>query len=119
MATNDYAGLGERLKVRREHLGLQPQHVAQLDGPSVLTLRSMEQGKPVRRRLGVTYPLEQIYGWAAGAINGYLDYGTEPHVVREPDYSYLTMPGAVTPDKLKDVPTEVLRQALSARDGST
>lgn len=114
--TGDYKGLGERLAKRRRDLGLSPQRVAKLGGPSVLTLRKMEAGEPKRRRLDTTFPLEQIYGWSPGSIDGFIDYGNEPLVVREPDYS--EVPHTVTVADLADVPTEVLEQALRERRGT-
>lgn len=106
MPTGDFEKLGEMLRQRREKLGLTPDRVHRMGGPSVVTLRKMEQGEPIRRRLDTTFPLEQIYGWNPGAINGYLDYGTEPRVIREP--------GIDTP-RLADIPTEVLEAEIRRR----
>lgn len=106
MTTGDFEKLGEMLAERRRKLGLTPDRVHALGGPSVVTLRKMERGEPTRRRLDTTFPLEQIYGWSPGSIDGYLDYGTLPHVVREP---------AAEQPALADIPTEVLEAELRRR----
>jgi transcriptional regulator with XRE-family HTH domain len=113
----DYEGLAERLRARREALGLTHARIERLGGPSAQTVRKMEQAEHRRRRLDTTHPLEQIYGWAPRSIDGYLDHGTEPEVIREPDYSDTTR--ALTLDDLADVPSTLLQQALRARQSDS
>jgi hypothetical protein len=110
----DFTGLGKRIEARRKFLGLSPQRIRAMKGPSVVTLRKMEQGEPVHRRLETTHPLESILGWQHGSIEAYLSSGREPVVVREPDYA-----AELTPEDLANVPTEVLEAALRARKAST
>lgn len=104
----DYVMLGKLLRKRREDLGLTPEKVHTQGGPSAATLRKMERGEPKRRRLDTTFPLEQIYGWSPGSINGFLDFGTTPRVVREPK------PEEKTPD-LSVIPTAELEKELRSR----
>lgn len=110
----DFDGLADRLKARRRKLGLTHSKVHALGGPSVVTLRKMEAAEPVRRRIDTTYPLEQVYGWEPNAIDSFLDFGTEPRVVREPDYSETKIGTA----DLAGIPTEILEQALRERKAS-
>lgn len=77
----DRAGLGERVRRRRERLGLTIDEAAERGPVSPVTWSRVENGGKVRR---LSYgAVDRVLDWPEGACVDFLQHGTEP--VARPD----------------------------------
>lgn len=91
--------LGALVLARRKQLRLTQEDVAALAGPSTATQRKIEKGDFTTLRLGTTWPLERVFGWRPGAINGFLTNTSAAAIEAavEPNYDALRVDGAIPP----------------------
>lgn len=76
----DRAGLGERVRRRRERLGLTIDEAAERGPVSPVTWSRVENGGKVRR---LSYgAVDRVLDWPEGACVDFLQHGTEPLVAR-------------------------------------
>lgn len=73
--------LGQQVRDRRAELGLTQTDVAQRGGPSVETLRALENNRAGRLSPRVRRALERVLQWETGSIDAVLDGGV-PTVAR-------------------------------------
>lgn len=77
--------LGQQVRDRRAELGLTQAEVAQRGGPSVETLRALENNRAGRLSPRVRRALERMLQWEIGSIDAVLDGGVPTLARPRPD----------------------------------
>jgi transcriptional regulator with XRE-family HTH domain len=72
MATVSWEKLGHDVRARRTELGLTQAEVADRGGPSVETLRTVENNRAGRLSPRMRRALERVLGWESGSIDAVL-----------------------------------------------
>lgn len=79
----DWAKLGVVVRDRRADLGLTQTDVDKLGGPSVLTLRAIENNRAGRLTPRLRRSLERVLKWESGSVEAVLEGGA-PKVIQQP-----------------------------------
>ena len=80
-----WAKLGEQVRNRRAELGLTQSAVSERGGPSVETLRAVENNRAGRLSPRVRRALERVLQWESGSIDAVLDGGAPTAARPRPD----------------------------------
>jgi transcriptional regulator with XRE-family HTH domain len=80
-----WAKLGEQVRNRRAELGLTQSAVSERGGPSVETLRAVENNRAGRLSPRVRRALERVLQWESGSIDAVLDGGAPTPARPRPD----------------------------------
>src|ERR1700679_2859524 len=75
--------LGHEVRARRTELGLTQTEVAERGGPSVETLRTVENNRAGRLSPRMRRALERVLGWGSGTIDAVLA-GSQPSPPQRP-----------------------------------